>query len=110
MSGRRPTRLPTLSDYDIDNHDDYAPGQSGSWDKGAGSLRSIMGGPKMDLRVIGSDRPTEPWVAPSQTALGHRCAYIGVADAKTWCGSHTGRTCLVCGHPEVLPRDAPAAQ
>ena len=98
-------RRPSLSDYDLDNRDDYAPGQSGSWDKSAGNLRSITGGPKMDLTVLGRQGvSSEPWVAPLQTALGHRCAYSGARDDwRTQCGSHTGRTCMVCGYPEVLP-------
>lgn len=36
---KRRTRLPSLSDYDTDNFDDYETMQSNSWDKGKGAYR-----------------------------------------------------------------------
>ena len=40
MTMNRRTHRPSLSDYDVDNFDDYETMQSGSWDKGAGSYRA----------------------------------------------------------------------
>lgn len=51
----RRTGRPSLSDYDVDNFDDYETMQSSSWDKGQGAYRVRVTHEIDGSDLIGSD-------------------------------------------------------
>jgi hypothetical protein len=112
VTGRK-RRLPTLSQLDLDNFDDYATMQSGSRDAGAGSWARIVGGTKQNLPLLGGqldpDGVAKCWCGkpvwhtddhewperPQVKPLGHQCFYAASDPLFP-----TQKTCIICSHPD----------